>query len=164
MTNNKLFIDPFVFSRDAIGFDNFFNKLTQANSSNAWKNVATYPPYNIRKIDDNNYSIDLAIAGFGKQNLDIELQDGVLIVKGEMNAPDDESTYLYKGISTRAFTRKFTLADTIVVKDAHIINGILKIMLENIIPDSKKPKKIQIGESENSSEKTFLQESNNEPD
>jgi molecular chaperone IbpA len=99
----------------------------------------------------------LAVAGFGRQDLELELQDGTLTVKGSVNSEDGD--YLYKGIAERAFTRQFTLADTVEVKNADLINGMLKIWLERFIPEEKKPKKINIGETEtDSSTKQFLTE------
>ena len=116
------------------------------------KVIPNYPPYNIVKVDDNKYVIELAVAGFGKQNLDIEINDGTLAITGSshlanMQDEDNTNTYLYKGIADRNFTRKFSIADTVEIKNAELINGMLKIWLENIIPDSKKPKKVDITDS-----------------
>lgn len=148
MTNQ----DPFSFFKShvptSIGFDTAFRNLE--NMTRAIQKTATsYPPYNIKKVSDNRYVLELAVAGFGKQDLELELKEGVLSIKGQTTldtALQDgvDTTYLYKGIADRAFTRQFTLADTVEIKNAELINGMLKVWLENIIPDHKKPKKIDI--------------------
>jgi len=90
----------------------------------------------------------MAVAGFGKQNIDIEMANNTLTIKGGLNLdqldPATPMTYIYKGIADRSFTRKFTVADTVEVKNAELVNGMLKLWLENIIPEEKKPKKIDI--------------------
>jgi molecular chaperone IbpA len=138
--------DPFSFTKSlfpsTVGFDRVFDHLENVHRSVA-KVIPSYPPYNIKKVEDNKYVIELAVAGFGKQDLEIELKEGVLAIKGSAANSEDE-TFLYKGIADRAFTRQFTLADTIEIKNAELINGMLKVWLENIIPDEKKPKKIDI--------------------
>lgn len=148
--------DPFSFANtftknflpSSVGFDDMFRNLETVTRS-VQKGLSSYPPYNIKKVEDNKYVIELAVAGFGKQDLELELKEGVLSVKGRTSldtALKDgvEQTYLYKGIADRAFTRQFTLADTVEIKNAELINGMLKVWLENIIPESKKPKKIDI--------------------
>lgn len=142
---HKLNYDPFSFSKQlntTIGFEPILKKLAEMTES--MPKIPTYPPYNIKKVDENKYVIEMAVAGFGKQDLELELQDGTLTVKG--NIATDEAEYLYKGIAERAFTRQFTLADTVEIKNADLINGMLKIWLERFIPEEKKPKKISIGE------------------
>lgn len=149
--------DPFSFTSKAlnstIGFDQVFNRLAEL-SQNLPK-IPSYPPYNIRKVDENKYVIELAVAGFGKQDLELELTDGVLTIKGSTSS--DEDNFIYKGIADRAFTRSFTLADSVEIKNADLINGMLKIWLERFIPEEKLPKKIEINEGEKSS-KQFLTE------
>jgi molecular chaperone IbpA len=112
------------------------------------KAIPGYPPYNIIKVDENKYALEMAVAGFGKQNIDIELANNTLTIKGGLSLdqldPTNPGTYIYKGIADRSFTRKFSVADTVEVKNAELINGMLKIWLETIIPDDKKPKKIDI--------------------
>lgn len=139
---NKFFFDPLSFdlSKTAIGFDSILQRLHEANEY--LPKIPSYPPYNIKKIDDEHYVIEMAVAGFGRHNLDIELKDGELTVTGKTDAA--EGDYLFKGIADRAFTRKFTLADTVVVKNAELANGLLKIALERFIPEEKKAKKIDI--------------------
>ena len=143
MTINKIpYFDPFTFSKAAVGFDDVFKRLTDLSES--LPKIPTYPPYNIRKVEENKYVIEMAVAGFGRQDIELELQDGILTVTGAIRS-DEATEYLYKGIADRAFTRKFTLADTVEVKNADMINGMLKIWLERFIPEDKKPKKIPIG-------------------
>jgi molecular chaperone IbpA len=155
---NKLLFDPFSFPKQfntTVGFEPILKRL--AEMAETMPKMQTYPPYNIKKVDENKYVIELAVAGFGRQDLELELQDGTLTVKGSVNSEDGD--YLYKGIAERAFTRQFTLADTVEVKNADLINGMLKIWLERFIPEEKKPKKINIGETETeSSTKQFLTE------
>jgi len=125
-----------------VGFDRLFNQLDTFT-----KAMPTgFPPYNIRKVDDNKYMVELAVAGFSKSDIEIELDGDVLRITGRIN--DDNDSYLYKGISNRAFTRTFNVAETVEVKDATLVNGMLKVFLENIIPESKKPKKIEVKEAE----------------
>jgi molecular chaperone IbpA len=160
MTINKIpYFDPFSFpdiSKSAIGFDDVFKKLNQITEN--LPKVPTYPPYNIRKIDDTKYVIEVAVAGFGSQDIEVEIDEGTLTIKGSTNASTYPATeYLFKGIADRAFTRKFSLADTVVVKNADLMNGMLKIMLERLIPEEKKPKKVKINEGEKS-EKQFLKD------
>lgn len=149
--------DPFSFTSKAlnttIGFDQVFDRLAQL-SQNLPK-IPTYPPYNIRKVDENKYVIELAVAGFGKQDLELEMADGTLTIKGSTKS--DEDNFIYKGIADRAFTRSFTLADSVEIKNADLVNGMLKIWLERFIPEEKKAKKIDINEGEKSS-KQFLAE------
>jgi len=133
----ELLNDPFF-----IGFDRVLDRMRDATPGQT-----NYPPYNIVKVDEDNYAIELAVAGFNKNELTIELKEGVLYIEGKKSHDDvDESTqYLHKGISARSFRRSFTLSDTIVVRGADFNDGILKINLENVIPEEKKPRVIEIG-------------------
>lgn len=126
----------------SIGFDTFFNRLF--NNDFAATNVGGYPPYNIRKIDDYSYAIELALAGFSKDDLDIELAEGTLTIKSVPVDKNNESDYIHHGIAKRVFTRKFHLANDIVVKGADLLNGLLTVELERVIPEDKKPRKIAI--------------------
>lgn len=112
--------------------------------------VSKYPPYNIKKVGEDRYVIEMAVAGFGKSDLDIELQDGKLRINGSI-ASDTDAEYLYKGIAERGFTREFSLADNVEVQSSSLINGLLKICLEAIVPEEKKPKKININDGEETS-------------
>lgn len=153
MTNDVFSFNGFPgtnFSKNFIGADKILQTLTKAHEELS-KGLPGYPPYNIVKVDDNKYAIEMAVAGFGKQNIDIELANNTLTIKGGLNLdqldPANPVTYIYKGIADRSFTRKFSVADTVEVKNAELINGMLKVWLENIIPEDKKPKKIDIVDS-----------------
>ena len=128
--------------RHSIGFDQMFDQLnrTFANS----KADGNYPPHNLVKLDDNHYAIELAVAGFNEDEIDVELKENVLTVKGEQTKTEAEVEYLHKGISTRNFVRTFPLAEHIEVRGAKVKNGILAIALEQVIPEEQKPKKIAI--------------------
>jgi molecular chaperone IbpA len=148
---NKTFVPAF-FSQDAfkdfdkffVGFDDSFKQL-QTLHDDLTKNIPNYPPYNIRKNDDNHYTIEMAVAGFGESEIDITIDGGKLIVKGNVNTETDTSNdYLFKGIATRAFTRAFAIDDHIEVKNAELFNGMLKIALERLVPEEKKPKKVPV--------------------
>ena len=134
------------FDKFFVGFDEQFNRLAKMHDDMT-KNIPNYPPYNIRKTGDNTYVIELAVAGFARQDIEIELTDNTMIVRG--NAASDEKepeNYLWKGIATRNFTRTFALEDQIEVKDAEMLNGMLRVFLERIIPEHKKPKKVEVKE------------------
>jgi len=166
----KLFDMPTI-DKFFVGYEPMIKRMEEAHAALS-KTIPNYPPYNIVKVDENKYVIEMAVAGFGKQNLDIEINDGTLIVSGHSQLADmyDEginNTYLYKGIADRNFTRKFSIADTVEIKNADLINGMLKIWLENIIPESKKPKKVEIkdpseAETTKTTKKQFLAEKNKE--
>ena len=102
--------------------------------------------YNIKKVEDNKYVVELAVAGFGKSDVEITFEDGKLIVAGKAADDSDNENFLYKGIANRAFSRTFILNDQVEIKNAEMLNGMLKIFLERIIPEHKKPKKIEINE------------------
>lgn len=125
--------------RNSIGLDSIFDSLLGTMEHNQ----SNYPPYNIVKSDDDNYTIELAIAGFGQGDIDIQVKEGELIIKGE-KSEDEESQYLHHGIGTRKFTRTFNLAEYVEVKSADVENGILKVALERNIPEAMKPKSIAI--------------------
>ena len=134
--------DPF-----SVGFDKTF-KLLSSQLDNIGKSLPGYPPYNIKKVEDNKYVIEMAVAGFAKTDIELTLDNGKLTITGNTKDSNDvdnaNAYYFYKGIAERAFTRSFTLADTVEIKNAEIVNGILKVWLENFIPEHKKPKKIEI--------------------
>lgn len=137
-----------------IGFDEQFNRLQKFHDDMS-KNIPNYPPYNIVKRDENNYTIELAVAGFGQQDIDIEMENGKLTVRGSIKTEEAEDNFLFRGIANRAFSRAFALNDEVEVKDAELFNGMLKIFLERLIPDAKKPKKIVV---KSKSEKQLLNE------
>ena len=129
------------FYRNTVGIDRLFDRITQQIDHAAGTN---YPPYNIVETGEHTFELQLAVAGFGKDDVDIELNDGTLIIRGEKKNKEN-TTYLYRGIATRTFTKSIRLNDTIEVRGAELNDGILKIALENVIPDHKKPRKIAIG-------------------
>jgi molecular chaperone IbpA len=149
MFKDNPFMKPFD-HRFFVGFDPIVKKLADA-AEQTTKLAQTYPPYNIKKLGENKYSIEIAVAGFGKQDLEIEIDDDKLIVKGNTVQNEDPFEYLYHGLASRAFTRTFNLADNVEIRGASIMNGILKIALEAIIPEHKKPKKVDIADEETSS-------------
>lgn len=151
--------DPFTFPKQfntTVGFEPILKRL--AEISETLPKVPTYPPYNIKQTGENTYVIEMAVAGFGKQDLELELQDGKLTIKGSISSAPEADDYLYKGIADRSFTRQFVLADTVEVKNADLINGMLKIWLERFIPEGKKPKKIDIGGTPLDAKAQLLQE------
>lgn len=148
-------------SKGSVGFDTILKRLE--TMTEAFPKIPTYPPYNIKKTGDNTYVIEIAVAGFGKQDIELVLEDGVLTVKGQVTS-DEAADYLFKGIADRAFTRKFTLADTVEIKNADLFNGMLKIWLERFIPENKKPKKIDIGENTGVTDKQLLTEKKSQED
>jgi len=126
-----------------VGFDDQFNRIAKMHDD-ITKNIPNYPPYNIKKTGDNTYIIELAVAGFARQDIEIELADGKMLIKGNVQSNDTEDNFLFKGIANRAFTRTFALDDHIEVQNAELFNGMLKVFLERIIPEHKKPKKIEV--------------------
>ena len=125
----------------AVGFDRVFDQLQNYASHNATS--SGFPPYNIRKEGEFSYVIDMALAGFSKNDIEVEVADGLLTVRSVKENEENEES-IYRGISYRKFNRKFTLADEIVVKDASLENGMLVISLERVVPEEKKPRKIKI--------------------
>ena len=129
----------------AVGFDRVFDQLNTYARKNATS--TGFPPYNIRKGGDYTYAIEMALAGFSKNDIEIEVAEGLLTVRSVKEDSETNEEYdskIYRGISYRKFNRKFTLADDIVVNDASLENGMLEITLERIVPDAKKPRKITI--------------------
>ena len=126
----------------SIGFDRMLDTLFDENVSTA----TNYPPYNIVKVSDSEYAIQIAVAGFDKKDIEIETKENTLTVKSVEKKEElvDDVKYLHKGISNRAFTRSFTVADDVVVKGATYENGLLNVELERIIPEEKKPRMIKI--------------------
>ena len=128
--------------RQAIGFDTLFEQLNR-NFANS-KTDGNYPPHNVVKLDDTHYVIEVAVAGFAENEIDVELKENILTVRGEQEKTDKEVEYLHKGISARNFVRTFPLAEHIEVRGATVRNGILAIALEQIVPEEQKAKKVQI--------------------
>jgi molecular chaperone IbpA len=130
------------FHRATIGFDQLFNEIERgfANSPNG----NGYPPYNIVQINDDEYMISLAVAGFGMDNLEIEKDGKMLHIVGTAPKGDEDVNYLHKGIGGRAFRREFTLADHVEVSNASLELGMLNVHLTREVPEALKPKKIKI--------------------
>ena len=125
----------------AVGFDRVFDNLQRYVDNNVTS--TGFPPYNIRKEGDYNYVIEMALAGFGKKDIEVEVAEGTLSVRSVKENSEDDST-VYRGISYRKFERKFTLADDLVVNGAKLENGMLTIDLERIVPEEKKPRLITV--------------------
>ena len=126
------------FSPFSIGVDRLFQQL-QAQSV---VNQQNYPPYNIVKVDDENFVIELAIAGFDKKEVNVELEKNVLKIEGK--SKDDDKDFIHKGLASRSFERQFTLADDVEVSGGKLENGVLKVELKRVIPEEDKPIKIKI--------------------
>ena len=141
------------FSKFFVGADKFAQKMNETVEHIAKTAASSYPPFNLKKTDDNVYVIEMAVAGFGKQDIELTLEDNKLKIKGHTTvdtlvSDGIDQTFLHKGISDRPFERTFTLADNVVVNNAQMVNGLLKVWLEHIIPEDKKPKKIDIEETD----------------
>jgi molecular chaperone IbpA len=156
------FADLDKFSKFFVGADKFAQRV-QETVEHVAKTATAYPPFNLKKVDENKYVVELAVAGFGKQDVELTLEDNKLVIKGHttldtVTKDGIDVTYLHKGIADRAFTRTFTLADNVEVKNAEMLNGILKIWLEHMIPENKKPKKIDITDSNRAENRQLLTE------
>ena len=131
--------------------DNIYKSVEHVN-----KTMTSYPPFNLKKTEENKYVLEMAVAGFGKSDIEITLEEDKLVIDGKttidtLTTDGVNQTFLHKGISDRPFKRTFTLADNVEINNAAMMNGILKIWLEHIIPEDKKPKKIDITEAATSS-------------
>ena len=145
MTRNQL-INWEPFKRFSVGFDNLFDDFDRIYKFNS-DSINHYPPYNIRKINDTDYVIELAIAGFGKKDIEVKSQENTLTIKSKdkkEEVSDKDESILHRGISQRSFKRSFTIAEDVVVKGADLKDGLLSVKLERTIPDEKKPKIIDI--------------------
>ena len=130
-----LFKDPFFigFNRELERFNNTFNAATRQS----------YPPYDLIKLDEDTYKLSLAIAGFTKEDIDVSVDNGTLIIKGETTESED-AEIVHKGIAGRKFTRTFALGEYMEVTGAEMKDGLLHINIDRIVPEEKKPKQIQI--------------------
>ena len=131
-----LFKDPFF-----IGFDRALDTWSHAQTVSSATN---YPPYNVIKVDEDNFVVELAVAGFAKTDIDLSTADGKLIVKGELNTEDNDSKFIHRGIAARKFTREWALGEYMEVRAAELKDGMLKIDIVRILPEEKKPKTIKI--------------------
>jgi molecular chaperone IbpA len=135
------------YRRSTVGFDRLFDMLESGNAGQGQEN---YPPFDLIKVGDNDYRIELAVAGFKADEIDITSQQNQLIVSGRKGEESEQQgqDYIYRGIATRSFERRFALADHIQVRGADLKDGLLAIELVREIPEAMKPKKINIGGSE----------------
>ncbi len=131
--------------RATVGFDRIADLLDRALSADA--STAAYPPYNIEKTGDDAYRISLAVAGFGPDDLTVEVKEGALYVTAQRPTDSEEKTYLHRGIATRAFERRFALADHVRVTGATHENGMLHVELAREMPEALRPRRIEIGRS-----------------
>lgn len=130
-----LFKDPFF-----IGFNHTLDRLNSIHNASAHQ---SYPPYDIVKVDDDSYRVDIAVAGFDKKDIEVSVDNGTLVIKGEISTETTEEV-LHKGIATRKFTRTFALGEYMEVISAEFKNGMLSVEVERIVPEEKKPKTIKI--------------------
>ena len=143
MAINYTTLDPSRINTYSIGFDRMFDSLTSASG---YTQQTNYPPYNIIKKSDTKFLIEVAIAGFSKDDVEVRMAENRLNISSiDLKTSEmDNTEYLHKGISARSFKRAFTLSDDVVVKEANMENGILSISMERVIPEDKKPRTIKI--------------------
>ena len=135
--------DTTALNRALIGFDRLFNDVERGFVNSVQSN---YPPYNILKTSDDNYTLEIAVTGFKKEEITVELNQGQLIVKGihQTATEDHEVEYLHRGLAARDFERRFTLADHMEVGDAEVADGLLRVYIKRIVPEALKPRVIAI--------------------
>ena len=139
----SLFTDFNKLTPYAVGYDRIFDHLSRYVDNNVTS--TGFPPYNIRKEGDYNYVIEMALAGFGKKDIEVEVADGTLSIRSVKEEDSDlDDNQIYRGIAYRKFERKFTLADAVVVNGAKLENGMLLIDLERVVPEEKKPRLISV--------------------
>ena len=124
-----------------VGFDTMFDRLMNFSPT---QQESGYPPYNIRKVDDYNYVIEIALAGFSERDIEVGVADGVLSVRSKEDKDEAETEYVHRGIARRSFARKWTLSDDMIVNGAEFQNGLLNINLEKVVPEEKKPRIVPI--------------------
>jgi molecular chaperone IbpA len=129
--------------RSTVGFDSLASMLDQVADLD--NEATSYPPYNIERLTENEYRITMAVAGFGKEDVEIEVKENTLSIRGEKKEADTERTFLHRGIASRAFERRFQLADHVEVRDADVKDGLLSVALKREVPERLKPRIIQIG-------------------
>jgi len=132
----------------SVGFDDVFDTFESFFDSDLRIPTINYPPYNIVKTGKNNYNIEVALAGFNKKDIDVSVEDGVLTIESKSSdkdeTKDEDGNTIYKGISKRYFKRQFTIANDVEIKGAELKDGLLKVSMEKIVPESKKLKTIEI--------------------
>ena len=132
------------FMRSFVGFDQLFNEL----ENTATMKDSTYPAYNIEKIGDENYLITMAVSGFSEKDIHIELLNGVLTIEGNIKEKDGSGNFLHRGIASRAFSKKFRIADNVEVTQATLKDGLLNVSLHREIPEAEIPKQIPINSAQ----------------
>jgi molecular chaperone IbpA len=135
--------DPAPFYRATVGFDRLLGLLDQLPSSMV--EAPTYPPYNIERVGENAFRISMAVAGFARSDLSVEVREGLLHVRGEKPGSDQERQFLHRGIATRSFERQFQLADYVEVRSADLKDGMLNVELVREVPERLKPRSVAIG-------------------
>ena len=135
-----------------IGFEPILNELERIHS--AGRSQDNYPPHNVVKVDDENFIIELAVAGFSEEDISVEVKDGILLVKGENG--EDSREYAHKGISSRKFEKSFRLSEFVVIDGANLVNGILVVNARVEVPEERRPRKIEIGSAGASKKKEYL--------
>ncbi len=140
--------------RSSVGFDQIANLMDRVLSTDGA--TPSYPPYNIEKLEDDAYRISIAVAGFSDSDLSVEVRDKALIVSARKADEDEGKTYLHRGIATRAFERRFHLADHVQVTGAAHVDGMLHIELERQVPEALKPRQIQIASDVKAIEKDVV--------
>ena len=139
--------------RTMVGFDRMANMI---NTAQRLDGAQGYPPYNIEHVDENAYAIELAVAGFAEDDLDIEIKEGQLTIVGKKTQSDnDDRNFIHQGIAERGFIRRFQLADHVIVNGADLKNGLLRIELVRELPEAMKPRKIAIGATTSEAPKTI---------
>ena len=132
----------------SVGFDDVFDQFESFFDSDLRIPTINYPPYNIVKTGKNAYNIEVALAGFNKKDIDVSVEDGVLTIESKMSdkdeLKDEDDNTIYKGISKRYFKRSFTIANDVEIKGAELKDGLLKVSMEKIVPESKKLRTIDI--------------------
>ena len=126
----------------AVGFDQVFDQLGRYVTDNVTS--TGFPPYNIRKDGENHFVIEMALAGFNKKDIEVEVEDGTLSIRSVKEDTSEANSEIYRGIAYRKFVRKFTLSEAVVVNGAALENGMLTIDLERVIPEEKKPRTITV--------------------
>jgi molecular chaperone IbpA len=128
--------------RSVVGFDRLADLLESAATETA---STGYPPYNIERTAENEYRIEIAVAGFRPEELNVEVKENLLTVQGRKVANDETRRYLHRGLAERNFERRFQLADYVVVTDANLQDGLLQLSLKRELPEALKPRRIEIG-------------------
>jgi|TARA_R110001632_G_scaffold228843_1_gene364416 molecular chaperone IbpA len=151
MTNARLHVPRSLF----LGFEGLFDDLERIHSSA--RSGDNYPPHNVVKVDDENFLIELAVAGFTENDLNVEVKEGILKIAGDIK-DQGNNEYVHKGISSRRFEKSFRISEFVVIDDADLRNGILVVKARVEFPEEKRPRKINIGSAGTSTEKTFIQD------